>query len=438
MAKHTSIIMNQPCELIDVVPMNPFVSHCKIKVCYVGNTPNRNGSVITKAMAKELANTLPGSPIVGFYNEQTGDFEEHNRRIEIAGGELRIEDTTRPYGFVDMNAKAWFQDYLDDGVPHTYLVTEGWIWTGVYPESSRVVEKGNNQSMELDPDTLDGFWASDDKNNTEFFIINGAIIKKLCILGEDFEPCFEGAGISNFSLNDDFNLKIYNLMKEVRELKGGNCFVETENLENVVEPEVVDEPIVEPVTEFAATEEEPVVEEPAAVEEEPVTEFAAEEEPLDVIDNDIIDNEENNEEMDNEVQFSLDDFHNLQQEYSDLETRYNELQSQYDTMQSEYAVLVEFKKGKDREDKQAMIDSFSMLSDEDKADVVSHIDEYSVDEIEAKLAVICVRNKLNMSESTENAQGGTTFSLDDIDDNSEQDNAPAWLSLLRKAKNNEN
>jgi len=165
--------------------------------------------------------------------------------------------------------------------------------------------------MELDPDTLDGFWASDDKNNTEFFIINGAIIKKLCILGEDFEPCFEGAGISNFSLNDDFNLKIYNLMKEVRELKGGNCFVETENLENVVEPEVVDEPIVEPETEFAATEEEPVVEESAAVEEEPVTEFAAEEEPLDVIDNDIIDNEENNEEMDNEVQFSLDDFHNL-------------------------------------------------------------------------------------------------------------------------------
>ena len=399
MAKHTSIIMNQPCELIDVVPMNPFVSHCKIKVCYVGNTPNRNGSVITKAMAKELANTLPGSPIVGFYNEQTGDFEEHNRRIEIAGGELRIEDTTRPYGFVDMNAKAWFQYYMDDGVPHTYLVTEGWIWTVVYPESQRVVTQGNNQSMELDPETLDGFWAIDDKNNTEFFIINGAIIKKLCILGEDFEPCFEGAGISNFSLNDDFNLKIYKLMKEVRELKGGNCFVETENLENVVEEaSVIDESVEEPVTEFAAVEEEPVTEEPAAVEEEPVTEFAVDE----PVDNELIDNEEIVDEIqDNEVQFNLDDFHNLQQDYDELVSRFNELQNQYDTMQSEYAVLVEFKKGKDREDKQAMIDSFSMLSDDDKADVVLHIDEYSVEEIEAKLAVICVRNKLNMSESTE-------------------------------------
>lgn len=419
MAKHTSITMNQPCELIDIVPMNPFISHCKIKVCYVGDTPNRNGSVITKEVARQLANSLPGSPIVGFYNDKTGDFEEHNRRFEISGNKLEIEDTTRPYGFVDINAKAWFEDYLDDGTPHTYLVTEGWIWTGVYPESQRVIEKGNNQSMELDTETLDGFWASTDNHKTEFFIINGAIMKKLCILGEDFEPCFEGANITKFSLNDDFNLKIYNLMKEVRELKGGNCFVE--NVETpVVEEVVTEEPVVEEVsTEFAAVEE-PVVEEPA-VEEEPVAE------------------EENIEEIqDNSVQFSLDDFHNLQQDYADLETRYNELQNQYDTMQSEYAVLVAFKQAKDREEKQAMIDSFTMLSDSDKEDVNNHIDEYSVSQIEEKLSVICVRNKLNLSESTEHAEAGTTFSLDDIDVMSEPDNAPAWISLLRQTKHNEN
>jgi hypothetical protein len=74
----------------------------------VGDKPNRNGSVITKDVAREMANSLPGSPIVGFYNENTGDFEEHNRRIEISGGVLKFEDTTRPYGFVDLNAKVWF------------------------------------------------------------------------------------------------------------------------------------------------------------------------------------------------------------------------------------------------------------------------------------------------------------------------------------------
>jgi len=49
-----------------------------------------------------------------------------------------------------------------------------------------------------------------------------------------------------------------------------------------------------------------------------------------------------------------------------------------------------------------------------------------------------VRNRLNLSESTDNAEAGTTFSLDDIDADSETDNAPAWLALLRQTKHNEN
>jgi hypothetical protein len=51
---------------------------------------------------------LPGSPIVGFFNEAQGDFEEHNRVIDISNGRFEIKDTTRPYGFVDLNAKVWF------------------------------------------------------------------------------------------------------------------------------------------------------------------------------------------------------------------------------------------------------------------------------------------------------------------------------------------
>jgi len=42
-----------------------------------------------------------------------------------------------------------------------------------------------------------------------------------------------------------------------------------------------------------------------------------------------------------------------------------------------------------------MIKSFYVLSDADKKDVVDNIDQYSLDEIESKLSVICVRNKVN-------------------------------------------
>ena len=81
---NTSIKMNSPCELLNITPLNPLISKCEIKVCYVSDKPNRNKSVITKEVATEMANSLPGSPIVGYYNETIGDFEEHNKILTIS------------------------------------------------------------------------------------------------------------------------------------------------------------------------------------------------------------------------------------------------------------------------------------------------------------------------------------------------------------------
>jgi hypothetical protein len=45
-------------------------------------------------------------------------------------------------------------------------------------------------------------------------------MSKLCILGEDVEPCFEGASIGpvQFSLEDDFKQKIYSFMEKMQEI----------------------------------------------------------------------------------------------------------------------------------------------------------------------------------------------------------------------------
>lgn len=136
--KHTSVRLAEfPIELLNIETINPFISKCQIKVCYVDDEkPNRNGTLISREVAKEMANSLPGSPIVGYYSEEKEDFEEHNRIIEIKDGEFRIKDTTKPYGFIDLNPHVWFAKYLDDdSVEREYLVTEGWIWTKQYPES---------------------------------------------------------------------------------------------------------------------------------------------------------------------------------------------------------------------------------------------------------------------------------------------------------------
>ena len=75
--------------------------------------------------------------------------------------------------------------------------------------------------MELHEPTLKGFWSESDNGEPSFFIINEAIISKLCILGEDVEPCFEGGQINKvqFSFEPSFQQKILNMMEQVKEMQ---------------------------------------------------------------------------------------------------------------------------------------------------------------------------------------------------------------------------
>ena len=421
---HNSIAVDSPIELVNVTPtLNPLISKCQIKVCYVGDSPNRNGSVITKAVATDMAKTLPGCPIVGYYNENTEDFEAHNQSIDIRNGDWFFKDTTQPYGFVDLNPKVWFQKFSDDGVEHEYLMTEGYLWTGQYPETKRVITKGNNQSMELDESTLKGFWSENDNENLSFFIINEAIISKLCILGEDVEPCFEGAQITRvqFSFEPSFQEKILSMMKEVKEMeiKGG-----TDSVEEVKTPEMEEEVLDN-------EEEKPEEEAPAEPEVEETPEEEAEEAPAEA-EEEVQENEQPEENSEDEsVKYNLDDI----QEYIELKANYEELETKFNNMKADYDKLVEFKNAADRKEKQAMIDSFYMLSDEDKQDVVKNIDNYSIDDIEAKLSVICVRNKVSFDldeEKDEEQNGNTVFSLDE--QGIEDDMIPAWIKAAMATK----
>ena len=51
---HKSIRLDVPVEFINITPLNPLISKCQIKVCYVGDTPNRNRSIITKTTRQRV------------------------------------------------------------------------------------------------------------------------------------------------------------------------------------------------------------------------------------------------------------------------------------------------------------------------------------------------------------------------------------------------
>ena len=78
-----------------------------------------------------------------------------------------------------------------------------------------------------------------------------------------------------------------------------------------------------------------------------------------------------------------------------------------------------------------MIDSFYMLSDEEKADVIVNIDTYSLEDIEAKLSIICVRNKVNfnLDNDKNEVNNPTTFNLNG--GLSGDETIPAWIKALR-------
>ena len=447
---HISIMMETPCEFINIVPMNPLISKCQIKVCYVGQTPNRNKSVITKEVATQMANSLPGSPIVGFYNEETGDFEEHNKEIYFEDGKIKLKDTTRPYGFVDIGAKCWFQKFLDDGVEHEYLMTEGYIWTGQYPESKRIIEKGNNQSMELDEDHTKAFWTNSNNSKGKFFIINESIFSKLCILGEEYEPCFEGASISKvqFSFNEEFNQKMYSMMEEVSKYinKGGETMPNTDEVLEVVQTE---ESVVEESTnadsadvEFKEKDEDKK-DNPENKEDEKAGDSEAsgsESKEEDKAEDESSDDEEEDEKKkeDKKVKYVLDEI----PEYVELSNNYAILESERNTLNETIANLIKendelknFKLKVEKKDKEAMINSFYMLSDAEKADVIENIDKYSVEDIEAKLSVICVRNKINFNlDENEKEENSLTFNLDATD--VEETSTPAWVKEVLKNQKN--
>ena len=123
-----SVRLNLPIEFINIAPVNPLISRCEIKVCWVGETPNRNKSIITKEVAKEMANSLPGSPIVGFYNEEKQDFEAHNFELCLKDGKVEFKVTRCTV------CEACKKAGLTDIGYHVYCMTDPAVVSGINPE----------------------------------------------------------------------------------------------------------------------------------------------------------------------------------------------------------------------------------------------------------------------------------------------------------------
>lgn len=455
---HQSIATIDSPEFINLQPLdvNPLMSSCEIKVLYIGE--NRNHSYITKEVASDMAKTLRGAPIVGYYKEEKEDFADHGERVIFDDEGVKFECLTKPYGFVAPDAKVWFQKFEDTDdfgnvVTREYLMTTGYLWTEQYKECKEALQEGRPQSMELDEDSLDGHWSTNNKTGMDFFIINDAIFSKLCILGDDIEPCFEGASVTKpevsktfTKVDDTFKKTLYTMMQELKfALEGGQGNMDIDNKDAVAEEELKDTPAVEEqeVKEESAAAEE--VQDSTEAQSDAESEFKYQSdkktktkcESEDNKKDDDSDKKDNGE--DDKKEDKEDDDKKVKSKNS-LEQDYEELKSKFEKLEEDYKVLVKFKEEIDNEKKDELINSFYMLSDEDKAEVRENKSKYSLEDIEAKLSVICVRKKVNFdsedsskNDKTVEKDVVTTFNLQD-----DGSSVPAFISALRNTQKSRN
>ena len=467
---HKSIATIESPQFINLQPLdiNPLMSKCEIKVFYIGE--NRNGSYINKDVAAEMAKTLRGAPIVGYYNKDKKDFRDHGDQLILDADGFHLNCLTKPYGFVSPDAEVWFQKFTEEDdfgntVEREYLVTTGYLWTEQFPEAQVALENGGRpQSMELDDNRLEGHWATNSKTGAEFFIITDAVVSKLCILGEDVEPCFEGAAVtpSSFTLDEDFKHTLYSMMKDLEfALKGEHT---VDNANTIVDEVKTEDESVQ--TEFTETQEK-------AEDTSSSSEFVKKEEDEEQEDaqeesnEDANDEEEEDDEDKKKFEVKVEDDsaeHHVEptklgkevggapereeeEESSNEETvetnnslhtdaEYEALEAKYTALQESYNELVAFKNDVEDKEKDALIAQFYMLSDEDKKDVIENKRDYSLEDIEAKLAVICYRKKVNfdLDNTSKNDKDMTektvtTFSLD------MNDSTPDWIKSVEEVQN---
>ena len=398
--------------------ISDLISKYNVRVLYLGE--NRNGSYFTKEVVDNMINTLGGVPVIGHYDAEKKDFLGHGdlRVIVTEEGEVETKNVGPvPYGFIPLNPRTWWEKHVDkDSVEREYLCTEAYLWTGRYDELSILKENKNNQSMELNPETSVGQWT--DMETGCYYVFTQAEFIGLCILGQDVEPCFEGAGFtSNFALDTSFAEKL-SVMKE--ELQFAlNDYKETEEKDD--EEEV-----------FETDDENEDLEDIEPTEEE-LRQIEKEEQELDLEDLNIDSSiDEPNEEYYAQIK---KDFLNSQLELAQIKKDYAKLEAENANLKKQ---LEQYKEKELNDKKFELLEEYSSYIPQDKLEEIkTNISNYDLKELDT-LAVttafeymkeIMVNTKLTASNKND-------FTLLEEEKNNFQNiNNNSWqAAVLKKQK----
>jgi len=166
---------------------NEHITRCKLKIFYIGETADRR--VFTETFSQKLFKSLPYTAVVGYYNEETDDFEAHKTKQYLFGHVPADADIS----FEEVNGK-------------TYAVTDIILFTG-REDVGTIAEKiiGKQHSLELKPGSVQYTVEYDKAKRNPRVIFTEGEFYGLSVVGDEEAPAFEGSEF--FVRNDNFTLE---------------------------------------------------------------------------------------------------------------------------------------------------------------------------------------------------------------------------------------
>lgn len=402
--------------------INSVFSMGRARIFYKGI--NRNRSIIDGEVAEQLASTIPGTPVIGTYNYETNDFEGH-------------EENPSAFGFIPLDPHPTWVTEND----REYLEVDVVIWDGRFEEAQDILTNEKHLSMELNPRTMKGTFER--KGSTTYYRVTYAEFAGITVLGDDVEPCFEDAQFITAFSNMVSAYALY-IEETQRNIEGGNDVMD--NINEIVEPEVTTDAVVEEVeteaveetVEVEATEtvieteaeveeveaEEEVAEEteivetveaPEAVEFE-ATEKEAEEETCEKCGKNPCVCESSLDEEDKEEADEKDDEEEKPEEEEDkkdYQALYAELSAKYESLETKYDEALNSLNKYTKKEKLEIINKFStkLESEELIEKLTNEVDNYSLEEIKTELGHALVEQMSAEEDAAEETSPEANFSL---------------------------
>jgi hypothetical protein len=187
---------------------NDHITRCKLKIFYIGETADRR--VFTETFSQKLIKSLPYTPVVGYYNEESDDFEAHKTKQYM-------------FGHVPVDAEVSFEQHGD----HVYAVTDIVLFTG-REDVGQIAEKiiGKQHSLELKPGSVTYTMEYNKQGKNPRIIFTDGEFYGLSVVGDNETPAFEGSEFfvnnQEFSLNDlqtEYNSFLESLNKYYSQIK---------------------------------------------------------------------------------------------------------------------------------------------------------------------------------------------------------------------------